>query len=274
MERVEGAPLRTGGEGGEEDRVLVGRQGSIATLTLNRPEKLNAIDPPMLRHLEAALAELERDREVRVVLLTGAGERAFCVGADVNAWAALDPLGMWRNWIPEGHRVFDRFARLRQPVIAVLNGLAFGGGLELALAADLRLAVEGAELTMPEVKLGTVPGWGGTSRLPALIGASRAKQLILTGARVDAATAERWGLVNEVHPRDALSPRARALAEQIAANAPVAVQLAKQLIDGISVGGAGMASEALAGALAATTEDGQEGVAAFREKRAPRFKGQ
>ena len=127
---------------------------------------------------------------------------------------------------------------------------------------------------MPEGKLGTVPGWGGTSRLPALIGPSRAKQLILTGARVDAATAERWGLVNEVHPRDALSPRARALAEQIAANAPVAVQLAKQLIDGVSVGGAGMASEALAGALAATTEDGREGVAAFREKRAPRFEGQ
>ena len=253
---------------GADDRVLVAVEGTIATVTLNRPEKLNALDPAMLARLDAILAELDRDQGVRVVLLTGAGERSFCVGADVNAWAALQPLDMWRACVREGHRVFDRLAALRQPTVAAVNGYAFGGGLELALAADLRLAAAEAEFAMPEVTIGTLPGWAGTRRLPAAIGVPRAKQLIFTGARLDAATAERWGLVNEVVPRGALSARARELAEAIAGNAPVAVQLAKAAIDD-----RGATLEQVAGALAATTEDGREGVAAFREKRAPRFAG-
>jgi enoyl-CoA hydratase/carnithine racemase len=180
---------------------------------------------------------------------------------------------MWRWWVRDGHRVFARIARLRQPVIAVLNGYTFGGGLELALAADLRVAAEGIELAQPEVKLGTVPGWGGTQRLPALIGASRAKRMILTGGRVDAATSERWGLVDEVAPREQLVARARELAHEIAANAPVAVQIAKSLIDGAGGGATGATLEALADALAATTADALAGVAAFRERRAPHFTG-
>src|SRR5207244_12769951 len=140
----------------------------------------------------------------------------------------------------------------RQPPVAALNGYAFGGGLELALAADIRLAAAEAEFAMPEVKIATVPGWAGMQQLPALIGPARVKQLIFSGARIDAATAERWGLVNEVAPRAELLARARGLAESIAANAPVSVQIAKQLIDGTG-DGAGMALEALAGALAATT---------------------
>lgn len=253
------------------EHVLLRTSGQIATLTLNNPSKLNAISPAMLNDIEQALAELERDTAVRAVVLNGAGERAFSVGADIGAWSALEPLAMWRSWIREGHRVFGRLAGLRQPVIAALQGYTLGGGLELAMAADIRLATTGAELALPEVKIGTVPGWGGTSRLPALIGAARAKQLIFSGSRLDAHTAERWGLVNEVLTADDLLPRAYALAEEIAANAPVAVQLAKQLIDGQNSGA--VALETLAGALAASTNDGREGAAAFREKRVPRFEG-
>jgi enoyl-CoA hydratase len=254
-------------------KILLEVGGPMATITLNRPEKLNAIDPEMLARLEDTCARLERERDVRVVLLTGAGERAFSVGADINAWSSLDPLQMWRWWVRDGHRVFARIARLRQPVIAALNGYTFGGGLELALAADLRVAAEGIELAFPEVKLGTVPGWGGTQRLPALIGASRAKRMILTGNRVAAATAERWGLIDEVAPHERLMVRAQELAHEIAANAPVAVQMAKSLIDGAGGGANGATLEGLADALAATTSDGREGVAAFRERRAPHFTG-
>ena len=253
-----------------EPKVLVALDGPVATLTLNRPEKMNALDMEMLGLLEDACAQLEGAAGVRAVLLTGAGERAFSVGADIHAWSALQPLDMWRRWIRDGHRVFSRLAALRLPVIAALNGYTFGGGLELALAADLRVAAAGIELAFPEVTLGTVPGWGGTQRLPTLVGASRAKRLILTGGRIDAATAERWGLVDEVVPRDELMARARDLAGQIAANAPVAVQMAKSLIDGAD-GVAGLTLEGLAGALAATTADGREGTAAFRERRAPHF---
>jgi enoyl-CoA hydratase/carnithine racemase len=252
--------------------ILLGVDGPIAMITLNRPEKLNAIDPAMLAQIDEVAGELDRRDDVRVAVLTGAGERAFSVGADINAWSALQPLDMWRHWVRDGHRVFERLARLRQPLIAAIGGYAFGGGLELALAADIRLAADSAEFALPEVKIATIPGWGGTQRLPALIGMGRAKQLIFSGARIDAATAERWGLINEVVPRAELLIRARDLAEQIAANAPVSVQIAKQAIDGAG-GASGVALEALAGALAATTDDAREGLASFRERRSPRFAG-
>jgi enoyl-CoA hydratase len=256
----------------DDDRILLSIDGQIATITLNRPEKLNAIEPTMLARLDAIAGELERHDDLRVVLLTGAGERAFSVGADITAWSALQPLDMWRRWVREGHRVFARLAHLRQPLIAALNGYTFGGGLELALAADIRLAATEAEFALPEVKIATIPGWTGTQRLPALIGPGRAKQLIFSGARINAAVAERWGLVNEVVPRAELLARARSLADLIAANAPISVQIAKQVIDGAG-GAAGMALEALAGALAATTEDAREGLASFRERRPARFTG-
>lgn len=256
-----------------EPTVLLTIERHIATITLNRPAKLNALDREMIELLDLCCAQLDRNEEVRVVLLTGTGDRAFCVGADINDWAALQPLDMWRTWIREGHRVFERLARLRRPVIAVLNGSTFGGGLELALAADLRLAADHIELALPETGIGTVPGWGGTQRLPALIGPARAKQLIYTGMRVDAPTAERWGLVNETAPPSQLTARALDLARTVASRAPLSIQMAKQLVDG----GLGMATgptlEALAGALAAGTEDGREGVASFRERRPPQFKG-
>jgi enoyl-CoA hydratase len=242
----------------------------IAAITLNRPEKLNALTPLMLAQLEGIAADLEQNGEVRVILLTGSG-RAFCVGADIYAWSALEPLQMWRQWIRDGHRVFDRLARLPQPLIAVLNGYTFGGGLELALAADLRLAAEGVQLALPEVTLGTIPGWAGTQRLPRLIGPARAKQMIFTGERIDAVTAERWGLVNEVVATDRLERRARELAEIIVRNAPVAVQASKQLIDGDLA--SAVILESLASGMTAFTDDLQEGLAAFRERRNPDFTG-
>jgi enoyl-CoA hydratase len=253
--------------------ILFSADGPVATITLNRPEKLNAIDPSMLEQLEQLCQEIERDTEVRVVLLVGAGMRAFSAGADIHAWSALHPLEMWRWWIRNGHHVFSRIARLPQPVIAVLNGDAFGGGLELALAADLRVAAEHAHLTLPETGLGAIPGWGGTQRLPALIGPARAKEMIFTGKRVDAATAEHWGLINVVAAESSLMESARSLAQEIVARAPLSVQMAKQLVDSKQGEATGVTLEALTGALAASTEDGHEGIAAFRARRPPHFTG-
>lgn len=259
----------TAGEPPPEGRVVLVSDDGVATLTLDRPAKLNAIGPDMLADLDRLLAEIDRDPNVRVAIVTGSGGRAFSVGADVNAWSELEPLDMWRGWVRDGHRVLQRLAHLRQPTIAAINGYAFGGGLELALAADIRMAADSATFALPETKIGTLPGWAGTRRLPAAIGVARAKQMIFSGGRIDAATAERWGLVNEVITDAALMDRCRALAAEIATNAPVSVQLAKAVINGDEA-----APEAFAGALAAGTEDGREGIAAFRERRPPRFTGQ
>ena len=248
--------------------------GPIATIVLNRAAKLNALNAEMLDALEAYADELDRNQEVRVVLFAATG-KAFCVGADIFEWSDLSPLEMGRRWIRDGHRIFNRYARLPQPVIAVLNGYTFGGGLELALAADLRLAAEGAQLSFPEVKLGIIPGWGGTQRLAQLVGPSRAKQMIFSGEGVAAEQAETWGLVNEVVPAERLAERALELAKTIAANGPVAVQLTKQLIDAAMPANSdsGVVLETLAGSLASYTADAQEGVSAFRQRRQPQFSG-
>jgi enoyl-CoA hydratase len=251
-----------------EGRIVLVSEDGVATLTLDRPAKLNAIGPEMLTELERLLTRIDVDPTVRAAIVTGCGSRAFSVGADVNAWSALEPLDMWRKWIRDGHRVLKRLEQLRQPAIAAINGYAFGGGLELALAADIRVASESATFALPETKIGTLPGWAGTKRLPELIGVARAKQMIFAGSRIDASTAERWGLVNEVVAPDALMDRCRELASQIAANAPVSVQLAKAILNGDE-----SAPEAFAGALAAGTEDGRAGLSSFREKRPPRFSG-
>ena len=163
-------------------------EAGVATLTLDRPAKLNAIGLDMLAELDRLLAEVDVNPDVRAVIITGSGERAFSVGADVNAWAVLEPLDMWRSWIREGHRVLRRLADLRQPTIAAINGYAFGGGLELALAADIRIAADSATFALPETKIGTLPGWAGTTRLPEVIGAARAKQMVFSGCRIDAAS--------------------------------------------------------------------------------------
>ncbi len=244
-------------------------RGPIAHIMLDRPEKLHAFDPEMLSALEDAISDADESRVVRVIVLASTGQKAFCVGADILAWTALSPLEMWSEWVRRGQRIFDRLERARQPVICAIQGFALGGGLELALGCDLRIAADSARFAMPEVKLGTIPGWGGTGRLPKLIGSARAKQMIFTGEQISAATAERWGLVNEVVPAAALSDSVNTLAEKICANAPVAVQTAKQLIAHPSAA----ILESLASAANAFTDDAKEGVAAFREKRPPQFEG-
>jgi enoyl-CoA hydratase/carnithine racemase len=253
----------------DSSKIQISADAPVARITLHRPEKLNALDPEMLAALDTGLSELEGRADIRVVILQATGEKAFCVGADINAWTALTPLQMWAEWIRAGHRVFSRLLSLRQPVICAIQGLAFGGGLELALACDIRIASESARFAMPEVKLATVPGWGGTARLPELVGTGRARQMILSGEPISAATAELWGLVNEVVPGDQLIERAEELARRIAANAPVAVQTAKQLLAGGNI----VTLESIAAATNAFTKDAAEGLAAFREKRTPNFQG-
>ena len=248
-------------------------KGPVARIFLNRPEKLNALTIEMLASLEQHIGALENNPDVRVIMITGAGEKSFCVGADIKAWAELDAVGMWREWIREGHRVFNRIANVNIPTIAVLNGYTFGGGLELALSTDIRIAATKVQLALPEVKLGIVPGWGGTHRLPAAIGVARAKQMVFTGMRIDAAKAESWGLINEVVDLEDLHLRAAAIAGEIVENGPLAVQMTKQLIDGGVSANHGLYLESLASGMARFTEDANEGISAFKEKREAIFKG-
>ena len=254
----------------KEQHVMVSLAGPVATITLNRPEKLNALTLPMLADLDAAFARIEADADVRLVVITGAGAKAFCAGADVVAWSALSPLEMWRTWTRTGQRVFDRLESLRQPTIAALNGVAFGGGLELALACDLRIAADHVQVGAPEVGIATVPGWGMTTRLATVAGPARAKQMILTGSPIDATEAAAWGVVSEVVPADELAGRVDELATRIAAQAPVSVQVAKQLID---ANRPRTSLESLGGGLTAFTDDAQEGQASFRERRSPEYGG-
>jgi enoyl-CoA hydratase/carnithine racemase len=256
-----------------ESLIELARDGSVATVRLNRPAKLNSLTPAMLDQLELAARELDADTEVRVVILLGGGEKAFCVGADINEWAALQPLDMWRRWVRRGHQVFDQWARLRQPVITAINGHAFGGGLELAITGDIRIAVENAQFALPEASIATCPGWSGTQRLVQLIGASRAKYLALSGARQSAADALAAGLVHEVVPASELRTRANALAREMSTKAPVSLQLTKQLINAASGEDTAATLEAMAGALAASTQDAAEGIKSFQEKRAPSYLG-
>ncbi|AXL49580.1 short chain enoyl-CoA hydratase [Paraburkholderia caffeinilytica] len=258
----------------DQPLIQIEKTGPVAVVTLNRPEKLNSLTPSMLDQLEVAAGNLEADTALRAVVFTGAGERAFCVGADINEWAALAPLDMWRVWVARGHRIFDRWATLRLPVVAAINGPAFGGGLELAAVADVRVADPAATFALPEASIATCPGWSGTQRLVSLIGPSHVKSLALTARRIDAHRAYEIGLIDEIaEPKESLK-EAIAIAERIATLAPVSVQLTKQLINAASGHGAGATLEAMAGALSATTQDAQEGMASFRERRKAQYEGQ
>ena len=256
-----------------EQLVQLRRDGEVATVMLARPVKLNALTPAMLDALEQRARELDADTQVRVVVLTAGGDKAFCVGADINEWAALQPLDMWRRWVRRGHQVFDQWARLRQPVIVAINGHAFGGGLELALTGDIRITSDAAQFALPEASIATCPGWSGTQRLVQLVGASRAKYLALSGRRLSAADALAAGLVHEVVPAASLSERAQVLAREMASKAPVSLQLTKQLINAAAGEDQAATLEAMAGALAATTDDAAEGITSFRAKRPARYLG-
>lgn len=246
--------------------------GPIATITLRRGAKLNALTPAMLTALVVACDTIEADPAIRCVVLCAEG-KAFCAGADINAWSDLSPVEMWQRWIIPGHSAFGRLSALRVPTIAAIEGICFGGGLELALCCDIRLATSQAMFAMPEVSIGTFPGWGGTARLPRAIGLPRARQMIFTGERIDAEHAESWGLVNGVFDGRGARAEARRLAELIANRAPVAVAAAKLALAAHENDAPARALEALGGAIAAATEDAREGLASFREKRPPNWQG-
>ncbi|MCA0251129.1 MAG: enoyl-CoA hydratase/isomerase family protein [Actinobacteria bacterium] len=245
--------------------------GPVATIALDRPAKLNALTPEMLEQLFDLLGDVRRS-EARVVVVRGNGDRAFCVGADINRFADLNSVQML-DWTGRGHRVFDALAALPQPSIAVLHGPVFGGGLELALACDLRIASDTATFGLPEVGLGTVPGWGGTERLVELAGRSRAKEVILARRTLDARTALEWGVVNQVADPAGLEAAAAELAERICAAGPVAVRIAKTLIDAAADGAPSRVLEQLGGAVTSATQDLSAGITAFRSRTTPTFSG-
>jgi enoyl-CoA hydratase len=258
--------------GPAEGVVRVTDEAGVATVLLDRPAKLNALTPEMFDALGAVLESVRRS-DARVVVLRGAGEKAFCVGADINRFAPLTAVQMWRDWTATGHRVFDALAGLRQPTVAVLHGATFGGGLELALACDFRVVAAEARLGLPEVGLGTVPGWGGTERLTELVGRARAKDVVLARRTLDGELAHTWGVATRVAPRAELDSAVDELVTQLLAGAPVAVQLAKQIIDAAAEGAPSRVLEALAGGLTSATDDLKEGIAAFQQRRDATFTG-
>lgn len=256
-----------------ESQVRIEKQGDIAEIIIDRPDKLNALSVDMLEALYECTQRLEKDTDCRVVILHSMGDRAFCVGADINAWAAYAPLDMWRTWVKRGHQVFDALAQLRQPVIAVIQGPALGG-LELSLAADIRIAETNASFGLPETGIATCPGWSGSQRLNKLINPSLIKEMLFTGCRLECQRAYQIGLINAVVAEGGGLSNAQQMAADIAQRAPVSVQLAKQLVDAGAGDNTAMILEAMAGSLAAHTQDAHEGITAFREKRQPKFKGE
>jgi enoyl-CoA hydratase len=254
--------------------LLVTRNEAVATITINRPDRLNALNAATIDELRAAVLEMRQDESVRTVIITGAGEKAFVAGADIAELSQQSPLGA-RITAQRGQHVFDLVETLGKPVIAAINGFALGGGCELAMACTLRVAADTARLGQPEINLGLIPGYGGTQRLSRLVGRGRALELLLRGHQIDAAEALRIGLVDRVVPGAELMAAALALAMELAAKAPVA---ARAILEAVHKGlqmpfAEGQAYEATLFGLVATTEDMQEGTRAFLEKRRPAFRG-
>jgi enoyl-CoA hydratase len=256
------------------DNLLVDRDGHVASVTINRPKVLNALSTQTLDELRRAFVEFSTDDGVRVVIVTGAGDKAFVAGADINELAVQSPTS-GREHALAGQHIFDLIENLGKPVIAAINGYALGGGCELAMSCTLRLAADTAKLGQPEINLGLMPGYAGTQRLARLVGKGKAMELTLTGRPITAADAERIGLVNQVVPAAELMTTARALAADLARQAPVAMRYIINAINqGLEMTAAqGAVFEAALFGLVASTEDMREGTRAFLDKRKPEFKG-
>jgi len=254
--------------------IIYEKSEGIATITLNRPEALNALSKEVINEVLQALEDIRADENIRVVVLTGAGEKAFSAGADIKTMKGMNAL-KGRELSLMGARLCSALENLEKPVIAAINGYALGGGLEVAMACDLRVTSDRARMGQTEINIGLIPGWGGTQRLTRLIGKTKAKELVFTGKMIDAKTAEQLGLVNMVFSADEFREKVREFAKELTTKAPVALKVAKELIDkGADISlDAAIALEREGIGVVASTEDLQEGVSAFTEKRKPEFKG-
>ncbi|QKQ99637.1 crotonase [Metallosphaera tengchongensis] len=257
----------------EFETIEVKKEGTLAWLILNRPDKLNALNLKLLEELYQAVKNFDSDNDVRVIIITGKG-KAFCAGADITQFTELTPVNAWK-FAKRGREVMDFIESIGKPTIAMINGYALGGGLELALACDIRVASEEAQLGLPEINLGIYPGYGGTQRLTRIVGKGKALEMMMTGDRIPARDAERYGLVNSVYPSADLEKETRKLAEKISEKSPVALSLIKEIVNrGIDSSLlTGLSMESLGWGTIFSTEDKKEGVDAFLKKRKPNFKG-
>ncbi len=255
------------------ETITVEKRGRVAFLTINRPDKLNSLSKQVHAEGVAALDELKKDDGVRVLVITGAGEKSFIAGSDIKEFDGETPVTQ-RDLFQESS-LYNSIDSFPKPVIAMVNGFCLGGGNELAMACDLRMASETARFSQPEINLGIIPGGGGTQRLTNLVGEGRSMEMILTGDMIDAATAEKIGLVNHVYPAEQLEAETMKLAEKIAEKAPIALKLCKEAVKFASRSNLdeGLRREVDLFAICFSTEDKKEGVAAFLEKRKPEFKG-
>ncbi len=258
----------------EFKNTLYEKKDGMATITINRPQAMNALNEETIPEILSRLQDAEKDENVRVIVITGAGEKAFCAGLDLKPMRDINVIKAVET-SKRGQKLTLAIEEVGKPVIAAINGYALGGGLELAMACDIRIASEKAKIGQPEVNVGLIPGWGGTQRLPRLVGKGIAKELIFTGKMIDAKTAERIGLVNVVVPSDELMSTVEELAKVIMSKPPIAIRLAKELINSSieTDQGTGLVHEAEAFGILSSTEDYREGVSAFIEKRKPEYKG-
>ncbi len=255
------------------ETILFEIRDAVAVLTINRPDKLNALNSTVHREGVAALDELKADDGVRVVVITGAGEKSFIAGADISEFAGETPVS--QRSVFQNKTLFNSIDNFPKPVIAMINGFCLGGGCEIALACDIRIAGQNAKLGQPEINLGIIPGGGGTQRLTRLIGEGKSMEFIMTGDMIDAETACELGLVNYVYPPDTLEAETLKMANKIASKSPIALQMAKEAVKTASKTNLdeGLRREIDLFAISFSSEDKEEGVAAFLEKRKPEFKG-
>jgi enoyl-CoA hydratase len=255
--------------------LLVEKEDGIATIKINRPKALNALNTDLLKEIKDLFSELEDNKDVKVIIITGSGEKAFVAGADIAEMKDKSPVEA-KEFAEAGHAAFKQIENTSKPVIAAVNGFALGGGNELALACDIRLAGENARFGQPEVGLGIIAGFGGTQRLPDLVGPAKAKELLFTGDTIKAKEAEQIGLVNQVVSQDNLMETAQKMAFKIASNAPLALKMTKEAVDfGLAEGiEKGLEYETNAFSICFSTGDQKNGMAGFLNKEKVEFKGE
>jgi enoyl-CoA hydratase len=254
-----------------DTRIKLAIDGAIATIRIDRPEKLNALDFGMVLALERAAVLADNEKQLRAVILTGTGEKSFCAGGDIEAWSAWDAEDFAMKWVRQGHRAFDALAQLRHPLIAAINGHCLGGGLELAVTADIRIAEDHVKTGFPETGIGIIPGWSGTQRAVRRFGAQIVRRMALSGEIFDAPTAMRHGIIDKVVPMGESLAAAVAMAHAIATRSPSATRLTKLMINMAEGEEQDAAIEALGGFVAAGSSDLAKGLDAFRNKRKPSF---